>query len=153
MNQQEWQTKGAGHRQRLREKYLELGIDAFSDAEVLELILTLGTPRRDCKEIARAVIARFGSLAGALEASEEELQSVKGVGASNGFAIHLVQGVARRYLEKRLAKKEYIRSSGEVADYLIHSMRDLEHEVFKVIFLDAGHGIIATETVAQGTIT
>ncbi len=153
MNKEDWQKKGAGHRQRLRDKFLERGIDAFSDSEVLELMLALGTPRKDCKEQARDALSRFGSLAAVLEASQSELEGIKGIGPNNGFAIHFIHGVARRYLEQRLKNKKYLRSSKEVAEYLIHSMRDLENEVFTVIFLDAGHSIIALETVAQGTIT
>ncbi|MCK5340031.1 MAG: DNA repair protein RadC, partial [Desulfobulbaceae bacterium] len=62
-------------------------------------------------------------------------------------------GLARRYLKHRIEGKNYLRSSKEVADYLIHSMRDLPHEIFKVIFLDADHGIITTKRISTGTIT
>ncbi len=152
MDKTDWQKKGEGHRQRLRDKFLERGLDAFKDDEVLELLLTLGTPRRDCKELARTVLERFGSLAAALEASPAELQQIKGLGPKNGFALHFIQAVARRYLKQRLEKKHYLRSSREVGDYLIHAMRDLKREVFMVLFLDASYGIIDTEVVAEGTL-
>jgi DNA repair protein RadC len=152
MDKTDWQNKGAGHRQRLRDKFRERGIEAFRDDEVLELLLTLGMPRRDCKEPARALLARFGSLPAVLEAPPAELQQVRGVGPNNSFAFHFIHGVARRYLGQRLEGKSYLRSSREVADYLLHSMRNLEKEVFTAIFLDAEHGIIASEVVAEGTI-
>ncbi len=152
MDQAEWQQKGAGHRQRLRDKFLERGIEAFTDAEVLELLLTMGTPRKDCKEEARGLLATFGTLAGVLERVPAQLQQVTGVGPKNAFAIHFIQGVARRYLRQRLAEKEYVRSSSEVADYLIHAMRDLKREVLMVIYLDASHAIIDSEIVAEGTL-
>lgn len=150
---EEWQRKGEGHRQRLRDKFLDRGLDSFPDDEVLELLLTFGTPRSDCKELARSLLARFGSLAAVLEASQAELLQVRGLGAKNGFALHFVQAVARRYLAHRLKAKDYLRSSREVGDYLIHALRDLRREVFVVIFLDASYGIIATETIAEGTLT
>jgi len=145
--------KGTGHRQRLRDKFTSRGIDALNDDEVLELLLTLGTPRRDCKESARKLLAKFGSLAEVLEATPFDLQTVSGIGASNGFAIHFIQSVARRYLKQRLEGKNYLRSSREVADYLIHSMRDLKKEVFQAIFLDASFGIIACEILFEGTLS
>ena len=153
MEKKNWQKKGVGHRQRLKDKFNQHGIKAFTDAEVVELLLILGTPRKDCKDQARALLKHFGSLAGVLEAPAGELHKIKGVGSNNSFAVHFLHGVARRYLKHRLQEKQYLHSSRQVAEYLIHSMRDLQHEVFAVIFLDAGHAIIDTQVVARGTVT
>ena len=153
MERAEWQRRGEGHRQRLRDKFLTQGIDAFTDAEIIELLLTFGTPRSDCKEAARELLARFGSLPAVLDAAPVQLQQVKGVGPKNIFALHFIQGVARRYLHQRVVGKEYVRSSREVADYLIHSMRGLQHEVLTVVFLDAAHAVIDATVVAEGTVT
>ncbi len=153
MDKTDWQQKGTGHRQRLREKFLARGIDAFNEAEVVELLLTLGTPRKDCKEMARSLLARFGSLSKALEASQAELEQVAGIGPTNSFALHFVHGVARRYLQERLVGKEYLRSTREVADYLVHAMRDLGRETFVAIFLDAAFGILGSGTIAEGSIS
>lgn len=152
MNKEEWQNRGAGHRERLRDKFLERGAESFTDAEVLELLLSFGTPRRDCKQPAREALERFGSLAAVLEASRSELQKISGIGQKNSFALHFVQAVSRRYLKQRLLGRQYLHSSKEVRDYLVHSMRDLGREVFTVIFLDASHAIIETELAAQGTV-
>ena len=153
MERDEWQRRGEGHRQRLRDKFLAQGIEAFTDAEIIELLLTFGTPRSDCKEAARALLAQFGSLPAVLDAAPVQLQQVKGVGPKNTFALHFIQGVARRYLHQRVVGKEYIRSSREVADYLIHSMRGLQHEVLTVVFLDAAHAVLDATVVAEGTVT
>jgi DNA repair protein RadC len=153
VQKEDWQKKGAGHRQRLKDKFLKQGIDAFTDAEVLELLLILGTPRKDCKEQARAALKSFGSLPAVLEAPTRELQKIKGIGPNNSFAIHFLHGVNRRYLKCRLQEKEYLHSSGEVIAYLIHSMRDLKKEIFTVIFLDASHAIIDSQVMASGTIS
>ncbi len=152
VKKEDWQKKGVGHRQRLKDKFQQRSIEAFSDAEVLELLLILGTPRKDCKEQARALLEHFGSLPNVLEASGSEIQKVKGVGPNNSFAIHFLHAVARRYLKDRLQEKQYLHSSRQVAEYLIHSMRDLQHEVMTAIFLDSSHAIVDTQVVARGTV-
>lgn len=152
MDKEEWQKKGEGHRQRLRDRFLERGLAGFSDAEVLELLLSFGTPRSDCKEAARQALAEFGSFAAVFETSVSALQQIAGIGPKNSFAIHFVQEVARRYLKERLRGKRYLHSSVDVRDYLIHSLRGLKKEVFTVIFLDSSHAIIDSEVVAEGTI-
>ena len=147
---EEPQNKGAG--QRLRDKFLELGIEAFTDSEVIEVLLSFGTPRSDCKEASRAALARFGSLPAVLDAAPQELQQIKGMGGKNIFALRFIQGVARRYLKQRIVGRQYLRSAREVADFLIHSMRGLKHEVLTVVFLDAAHAVITSEVVAEGTV-
>ncbi len=152
MDKQQWQNKGKGHRQRLRDKFLDQGIDAFTDTEIIELLLTFGTPRSDCKDAAREALVHFGSLPAVLDASPRALQQIKGLGAKNIFALNFIQGVARRYLRQRVKGKDYLRSSRDVADYLVHSMRGLDKEIFTVIFLDNAHAVIDTRVVAEGTI-
>ncbi|MDR3088479.1 MAG: DNA repair protein RadC [Desulfobulbaceae bacterium] len=152
MDKSDWQEKGAGHRGRLRDKYLRQGLDAFTDAEALEMLLAFGTPRSDCKEQARDLLERFGGLAAVLEASVEALQQTKGVGEKNSFAISFIQAVSRRYLKERMRGRRYLRSASEVKDYLEHSMRGLKKEIFTAIYLDSAHGVIDSEVLAEGTI-
>ena len=152
MNKDGWQKKGAGHRERLRDKFLEVGLDGFSDVEVLELLLSFGTPRSDCKEPSRQALSKFGSLAAVLEAPSNALLDIKGIGKKNSFAIQFVQAVSRRYLRQRLCGKRYLHSSKEVTEYLLHSMRGLKKEILTAIFLDSSHAIIETEVMAEGTI-
>ncbi|MEA3468456.1 MAG: DNA repair protein RadC [Thermodesulfobacteriota bacterium] len=152
MEKEQWQKKGEGHRQRLRDRFLDRGLKGFGDDEILELLLSFGTPRSDCKEPARAALKQFGSLAAVLEEPLAGLQKIKGIGPKNGFAIHFIQAVARRYLNQRLRGKRYLHSSSEVRDYLIHRLRGLKKEVLTVIYLDSSHAILDAETVAEGTI-
>ena len=152
MEKELWKKKGAGHRARLRDRFIEKGIAGFTDAEILELLLSFGTPRTDCKEPARELLKKFGSFAKVLEAPMNSMQQVKGVGPKNSFAIHFIHAVASHYLKERLQGKRYLQSSREVADFLIHSMRGLKKEVLTVIFLDSSHAVIDSEVVAEGTI-
>jgi DNA repair protein RadC len=152
LNEQEWRDKGKDHRKRLRDKFFNLGPESLRDDEILELLLTLGTPRKDCKEPARAALDKFGALPAVLEAAPAELQKTKGIGPSNAFAIHLIQAVARRYLKARSRHRTYLGSSGAVADYLIHEMCGLKKEIFKGVFLDAAHAVITSQTLSEGTL-
>jgi DNA repair protein RadC len=145
--------KGKGHRQRLREKFLVSGLDGFHDYEVIELLLSLATPRKDCKDTAKAALKRFKTLQGVLEASPEELAEVEGIGPVNLFGIKLIKSVSDRYLKKKLIKKDPLNNSRELFDYLYHSMRDKDRERFKVIFLDAKNKVILAETLFKGTLT
>ena len=145
--------KGAGHRKRLREKFLNSGLDGFQDYEVIELLLTFATPRKDCKEAAKKALKRFKTLQGVLEASSEELREIKEIGPTNQIGILLIKAVADRYLAKRLLKKNPLNNSKDLYDFLYLSIGEKHHECFKVVFLDAKNKVISTETLFQGTLT
>ena len=148
MNKNDWRNRVAGHRERLRQKFLDHGLEKLTDEEVVELLLTLATPRRDCKQIAREALRCFDGLAGVLEASMVQLQQVPGIGPKNALGLKLVHEVARKFLQERLKGREFISSSKEVYEYLLHSLRDLKKEVFKVIFLNGRNEVIQVEKTA-----
>jgi len=141
-----------GHRQRLREKFIKSGIKGFHDYEIIELLLSLGTPRRDCKPAAKEAVKRFKTLRGVLEAPAEELQQIDGIGPQNSFGIRLVQEVAREFLKERIIEQPIYKSAQEIFDYLYHSMRDLKKEVFKVIYLNSQNQILDTDDLFEGTV-
>ncbi|MBN2187156.1 MAG: DNA repair protein RadC [Dehalococcoidia bacterium] len=141
-----------GHRERLRQKFLKSGLKGFHDYEIIELLLSLGTPRKDCKQAAKKAIEKFKTLRGVLEAPAHELQEISGVGPANIFGIKLVQEVAREFLKEQILNKPYCKSSREVFDYLYHSMRDRKKEVFKVMFLDSQNQVIEVEDLFEGTL-
>jgi DNA repair protein RadC len=142
-----------GHRGRLREKFLSAGLSGFHDYEVLELLLTLGTPRRDCKPAAKAALRRFGSLSAVLEASPRELCEVEGIGPKNLFGIKLIPAVCERYLETRLTADAVLHHSQALFDYLEQSLRDKKREQFRVLFLDAKNRVLGIQTLFEGTLT
>jgi DNA repair protein RadC len=145
--------KGEGHRQRLRDKFLTSGLSGFHDYEVIELLLTLATPRKDCKDAAKAALKRFKTLQGVLEASGKDLCEVAGIGPKNMLGIKLIKAVGDRYLKGKLVEKDPLNNSQELFDYLYHSIRDKSRECFNVIFLDAKNRVISTETLFEGTLT
>ena len=142
----------AGHRQRLRERFIRSGLGGFHDYEIVELLLTLGSPRKDCKPQAKEAIKKFKGLRGVLAASPEELQQINGIGPYNALGIKLVSEVAREFLKQKTVDKPAYKSAREIFDYLYHSMRDLKKEVFKVIYLDSQNQIIDIADIAEGTV-
>jgi len=141
-----------GHRKRLRERFNQSGLTAFLDYEIVELLLTLGTPRRDCKPQAKEAINKFKTLRGVLEAPADELQTIKGITEHNIFVIKFMQEIAREFLKEQVLDKPYCRSSREVFEYLYHSMRDLKKEVFKVMFLDSQNRVVEIDDLFEGTL-
>jgi DNA repair protein RadC len=145
--------KNEGHRKRLREKFLKSGVSGFHEYEVVELLLTLGTPRKDCKDAAKDALKRFGTLPGVMEASNEELLSVKGIGPKNMIGIKLIKAVADRYLEKKLEGKDPIHDSRDLFNYLYHRIRDNGRECFTAVFLDAKNRVLSSDILFKGTLT
>ncbi len=145
--------KGDGHRKRLREKFFASGLSGFHDYEVIELLLSLSTPRKDCKDTAKLALKKFKTLQGVIEASSEELCGIKGIGTVNLFGIKLIKSVAERYLEKKLVEKYTINNSKTLFDYLYHTLGDKKKEYFQVIFLDVKNRVIETQTLFSGTLT
>lgn len=145
--------KGTGHRKRLRERFLQTGLDGFHDYEVIELLLTLSTPRKDCKDAAKAALSRFKTLQGVLDAAPSDLSQITGIGPVNLLGLKLVPAVSRRYLQQRLEGKKALTHSRALFDYLNHTIRDKKRECFLAIYLDAKNRVIADETLFTGTIT
>ncbi len=142
----------SGHRERLREKFLRSGLSGFLDYEIIELLLTVGTPRRDCKAAAKEALREFKTFQGVLEAPAQELQKLSGIGPRNVFGLKLIHEVARRYLKDRMMSRPVCHSSKEVFDYLYHALRDMRRELFKVIFLDTKNQVVEEKTLFEGTV-
>ncbi|APV45466.1 DNA repair protein RadC [Dehalogenimonas formicexedens] len=141
-----------GHRGRLRERFNKGGLTALADYEVVELLLTLGEPRRDCKPAAKEALKRFKTLRGVLEASREELQQVPGIGPNNSIAIRLICDVARELLKEKVADQPIVGTPEQVKDYLNASMGGLKKEEFRVIYLDAQNRVLEVAEMFHGTV-
>jgi len=145
-------NSSAGHRKRLRERFIKSGLAGFQDYEIIELLLTLGSPRKDCKQAAKEAINKFKTLRGVLEADPKDLQQIDGIGPHNAFGMKLVQEVAREFLKEKILEKPILQSSQQVFEYLYHSMRDLKKEIFKVLLLNSQNRIVETLDIAEGTV-
>lgn len=145
--------KGEGHRKRLRERFLKDGLSGFQDYEVLELLLTLNTPRKDCKSPAKELLKQFKTLHGVFEATPLELSKVNGIGPANQFGIKLVKEIATRYQENKITETDVVSNSNDLIDYLNIAIRDRRKECFTAVFLNAKNKVITTKILFEGSLT
>ncbi len=141
-----------GHRDRLRARYREHGDTALADYEVLELLLFRLIPRKDTKPIAKALIERFGNLAGVFGAPLPLLQEVNGVGETVALDIKLIASVGQRILKSELREKQVLSSWSAVIDYCHAAMAYEAREQFRILFLDKRNVLIADEIQGRGTV-
>lgn len=144
----------AGHRQRLRQRFLKTGLDGFADYEVVELILTLAVPRTDVKQPAKELIKRFGNLRGIMDAPIEDLRRVDGVGEVTPVALKIIRAAATLYLQQSAEAVESLADSQRLAEFWRMRIGSLANEVFQVAYLDSGYRLLrdGVEELEQGTV-
>jgi DNA repair protein RadC len=141
-----------GHRDRLRQRFLQAGSDALHDYEMLELVLFRAIPRRDVKPLAKELIARFGSFAEVIAAPIERLKEVEGLGEAAITDLKIVQAAANRLLRGEVKKRHVLSSWSSVLDYCRTAMAFESKEHFRILFLDKGNHLIADEQQQTGTV-
>ncbi|MEH6720785.1 MAG: DNA repair protein RadC [Aurantimonas endophytica] len=141
-----------GHRDRLRERFAAAGADALADYELLELILFRTIPRRDVKPIAKALIARFGSLAEVLNAPRRRLTEIAGVKDAVALDLSIVAAINQRAMRSAVRRREVLSSWAAVLDYCTAAMAHESREQFRILFLDKKNALIADEVQGTGTV-
>ena len=142
----------AGHRERLRARFLKGGADAMPDYELLELALFAAIPRRDTKPIAKALLARFGSFAEVIAAPPARLMEIAGVGESVVQQLKVIEAAAHRSAKTAVIKRPVLSSWTALLDYCTAAMARVTNEEFRVLFLDRKNVLIADEVQARGTV-
>ncbi len=141
-----------GHRDRLRQRFVQAGSDALHDYEMLELVLFRAIPRRDVKPLAKELIARFGSFAEVIAAPIERLKEVEGLGEAAITDLKIVQAAANRLLRGEVKQRHVLSSWSSVLDYCRTAMAFESKEHFRILFLDKGNHLIADEQQQTGTV-
>lgn len=143
-----------GHRERLRERYLEHGMDSLQDYEVLELLLQFATPQRDTKDMAKQLIAHFGSLTDVLDAGYEEIlnANVPRVKETAATLLTLVKGVENRYHKEKGKELSYIRSTLDAGKACCAMYRNQADESVRILCLNARGKIVKREEIAKGDV-
>lgn len=141
-----------GHRERLRERFIEAGPSALADYELLEVLLYRAIPRADTKPVAKALLERFGSFAEVFGAPTHLLQEVKGVGPSVAVDLKLVAAAAERMLKSEIKGRPILASWNQVLDYCRAAMAFEPREQFRILFLDKKNALIADEVQQTGTV-
>ena len=139
--------------ERPREKLLELGVEALSDAELLAIFLRVGVTGKSAVDLARDLLTQFGSLNGIFAAQLSELTQVHGVGSSKYVQLQAIFEMSRRALNEQMQAKDILSSPKQVRDYLCLKLGNLTREVFFVLFLDAQNRVVTTEEMFSGTLT
>ncbi|MER8711032.1 DNA repair protein RadC [Mesorhizobium sp. M1295] len=140
-----------GHRDRLRERFAA-GPNTLPDYELLELLLFRLIPRADTKPVAKALLARFGTLAEVLGAPVERLQEVKGIGPAVALDLKVVAATAQRMARGEIAGRELLSTWTQVLEYCRSVMAFEEREQFRILFLDKKNALIADEVQQVGTV-
>lgn len=141
-----------GHRDRLRQRFVTSGPDALADYEMLELILFMAIPRRDVKPLAKQLLLRFGNMAGVLNATLSELQTVDGISENIAIALKTFQAAGHRLLKQEIMKKPVLNSWSRLVDYVSATMAHERKEHFRVLFLNKKNELTADEIQASGTV-
>ncbi|MER8526428.1 DNA repair protein RadC [Mesorhizobium sp. M0814] len=140
-----------GHRDRLRERFAA-GTNTLPDYELLELLLFRLIPRADTKPVAKALLARFGTLAEVLGAPVERLQEVKGIGPAVALDLKVVAATAQRMARSEIVGRELLSTWTQVLEYCRSVMAFEEREQFRILFLDKKNALIADEVQQVGTV-
>jgi DNA repair protein RadC len=141
-----------GHRQRLRERFLDAGPVALADYELLELLLFPALPRSDVKPLAKILIDRFGGFAGVINADIAALQEIPGLGLTSAIALKAVQAAIQRVLKAEVIERPILSSWQGVLDYCHVAMAHARIEEFRLLFLDRRNALIADEVQQRGTV-
>lgn len=142
----------AGHRERLRARFLKGGPDGLHDYELLELVLFRAIPRRDVKPLAKILLHKFGSFSETIAAPDARLREVEGVGEAVVAEFRIIQAAAALFAREAMRQKLELGGFAQVLDYCRTQMAFRETEEFRILFLDKKNGLIADEVQGRGTV-
>jgi DNA repair protein RadC len=139
--------------ERPRERLLAQGADALTDAQLLAILLRVGRQRSSAVQVGIELLERVGGLGGLARCGIDELCAIPGVGAAKAAQLKAALALGKRALASPLSKGTKISSSRDLFEHYHPSLRDLRHEIFKVVLLDAKHAIVRDATVSEGSLT
>lgn len=146
----------AGHRSRLRENYIQNGIEGMADHQVLELLLTYALPRVDVNPLAHRLLDRFGSLEQVLSAKPDQLRQVQGVGESAAVFLSLLGEVDRRVLLQRFSergRRPVLGSPSALGGYMLALALHDRYETLRLVCLNKKYELIHETIVSSGSLT
>ncbi|MBI5141723.1 MAG: DNA repair protein RadC [Nitrospirae bacterium] len=142
----------AEHRKRLRARFAESGLSGFADHEALEFLLTFAIPRRDTKPVAKALLKRFKTLGGVMNADMRDLSAVDGIGEHSATLISLARAISERMFRQDAQNRFSLTSPQALYDYCRVSFGGLGREQFRAFFLNTRNELVAEEILQEGTI-
>ncbi len=142
----------AGHRQRLKDRFLQEGLDGFNELNALELLLFYCIPQKDTNPLAHKLIDHFGSFHAVLEASQQELEQVEGVGHNISTFLTLIHQVDRYYYRNRRNGEVYLQSNNACANYMVSEFRNRFNETVYILCLDAKNKVLCCKQLGEGSV-
>ena len=141
-----------GHRERLKQRFLEQGLDGFTDIQALELLLFYSVPRQDTNPIAHKLLEHFGSLSQVLEAPAEELMKVGGIGEHSAVLLSLMNQMSRFYLVDRARREKVLPTIDDCARYMMPYFYGRTNETVFLLCLDAKCKALSCKEVGEGSV-
>lgn len=141
-----------GHRQRLKSRFLETGLDSFTDVQALELLLFYAIPQKDTNPIAHALLDRFGSLSQVLDADVEELEKVSGISDHAATLLRLVTELGRFYQVDSAQRTEALTSLDACGAYLVPRFFGRKVETVFLLCLDAKCKVLCCREIGEGSV-
>ena len=141
-----------GHRERLKQRFLEDGLDNFTDIQVLELLLFYAIPQRDTNPIAHALLNHFGSLSGVLDADVAELKKVPGISDHSATLLVLVTELCRFYQVDSAQRVEILTTLDACGAYLVPRFFGRTRETVFLLCLDAKCKVLCCKEVGEGSV-
>lgn len=143
----------AGHRARLKKRFITQGADAFEDHMLLELMLFYIIPQKDTNELAHMLIDKFGSFSGVFEASVESLCELPGITENGAVLIKLIPEIHRTYMKDKLNNVKTINSTSEAKKFFATEFATSVSEKFMMLCLDSKNKILKCSKISEGSIT
>ena len=140
------------HRERLKKRFLNEGLDGFEPHNVLELLLFYAIPQKDTNELAHTLIQRFGSLAGVLDASFDELITVPGIKDHAATLIKLIPSLSRSYMIDKSNRKEKLSTTEQLGEYFINKYIGINKETVYLLLLDNKYEEIDCIRIHEGSV-
>lgn len=145
-------TEHAGHRQRMRERFLAQGLEGFAPHEALEMMLFYAIPQRNVNPLAHKLMDRFGSFNAVLDAPVEELMKVEGMGEYAATLLKLFAQAAKRYAQNRTEERKTLSNRAEAEAHCMSLLQGFRQEHFYAVCLDGQMRVIRDELISRGTV-
>lgn len=141
-----------GHRERLRDKFRKHGLDAFSEHEILELLLCYSVPRKDTNELAHKIIDEYKTLINVFDAPMEELENEMKLSEVGATLIAMVPQLAKVYETLKWKRKAHLPDTEAIGQYTVSLFKEKLNEEFGIICLDGNRNVKWGGTILKGTI-
>lgn len=139
-----------GHRNKVKKRFLESGMEGMADHNILEMLLFYAIPRKDTNEIAHRLIEKFGSFSGVLKADFDDLKEVEGISDNSACLITMLLPIYKRFQDDYYSEKTVLKTTDDIVRYILPKFIDSENERVFAICFDSKQRVISTKLLCEG---